>query len=209
MTRVKVCGLCRVEDVELALGLGAHALGFIFEPSSPRYIGDDREIIRLPKTFGPYATSVAVYGNLPAVFRHECQVVQFAEGCWREHGTRFVRAIRFREPKTLLEAKNMIEGALKSCTGAEALLLDAFDPNAYGGTGKRVDWDLAAELVQSLTVPVILAGGLTPENVGEAIAKVRPYSVDVSSGIESEPRKKDPHKVRDFIQAALDFAPGI
>ena len=194
--RVKICGLARIDDAEVAFSLGADALGFVFEPSSPRSVVGNRDVLTLPRRFGPYCTCVAVYGPLPTPFvvpGGEFRTVQASEG--DTEGVQLIRTIQLRN-------RADFHPALRAGQRADALLIDAFSEGMHGGTGKVVDRQLAAEFVQYVPKPVILAGGLTPENVAEAIRIVRPYAVDVSSGVESSPGVKDPYRVRDFIQAA-------
>lgn len=201
MTRVKICGLARVEDAEWALELGADALGFIFEPSSPRYVGRQDWVKDFVRHAGPYAATVGVYGPLPAFLADPCDLLQFAEGCYLAPDRKVVRAVRLKADDAE-QAERAVRSALKGCERPTAVLLDAYEAGAYGGTGKRVDWELASEMVRRLDLPVVLAGGLTPDNVAEAVRAVRPYAVDVSSGTEASPGVKDPIKVRDFIAAA-------
>ena len=196
MIWVKICGLRRQEDAELAQELGADALGFIFVPTSPRCVGSgdwkpdwiDHLQVEL----------VAVYGSAPAVYPSErFKTIQASD--WSRAGQLQGRA------KQLVARIGPVDSAdrvLRYSTGVDRLVLDAFDSRDFGGTGKKVDWDLAAEIATRSKVPVVLAGGLTPENVAEAICKVRPFGVDVSSGVEVEPGVKDPEKLRAFIQAA-------
>ena len=193
VTRIKICGLTRAEDVELAVMLGVHAVGFVLEPTSPRCIshGAAEELARIAK---PYCTAVGVYGKvdgkppkLPAI-----QAVEFS----RATVSTRIQTVRIGRDTT-------IEDLVKAASRADAILIDAFSTKGYGGTGKRVDWGFAAEAVQACPKPVILAGGLNPENVGRAIEVVRPYGIDVSSGIEFMPGVKDHHMLRDFVAAAL------
>lgn len=204
-TRVKICGITRLEDARLAIELGAAALGFNFYPPSPRYIEPSRaaEIIRqLP----PFVSSVGVFADES----DEARVAAVA----REAG---VTAIQLRGPKLpptngalagypLILAVGVGErldpeefGQLK----ARAFLLDAHDSKLLGGTGKTFDWRLAREAKQYGNI--ILAGGLTPENVGRAIREVRPFAVDVASGVESAPGVKDAAKLRAFFAAVKDI----
>lgn len=196
MTRVKICGLTRAQDAELAAGLGAHALGFVHEKSSPRFIDetDHNWIERLP----PFALKVAVFGRVdrPTV-RGIFDLVQGVE--WDVFPEPFPKRIHVIRLRPGQRAQDLVQQTIN----ASAILLDAFRDGAYGGTGHTVDWDVAAEIVQRAERPVILAGGLTPDNVGKAIERVRPYAVDVSSGIESGTAgMKDAIKLRDFLQAA-------
>lgn len=194
MTRIKICGLTREEDAQLAIELGADALGFVLEPTSPRQflIEENPWIWQLP-TFTP---RVAVFGQIPrgANFQpyHLIQSAVFPDD--KTFRAKTIQAIRLREGDTL-------ESFFELPELGEAILLDAHSDTAYGGTGKRVDWGLARQIVNASTRRVILAGGLTPDNVAEAIQVVRPYAVDVSSGVEESHGVKDHVKLRDFIQA--------
>ncbi len=199
VTRVKICGLTRLEDAEKALELGADAFGVIFEPSSPRFALDHLEALNIPALVGPYGTTVAVYGEYNASpVDLDFGLVQCIAGdaAARPH----VRVFRFpasTAPDAAFQAIDEVQGNPK------AILIDSYSPDALGGTGHRADWALAAAIVSRFpSRKAVLAGGLTPDNVGEAIRQVRPYAVDVSSGIESSPGIKDHAMMRDFIQAA-------
>ncbi|MBZ5544635.1 MAG: phosphoribosylanthranilate isomerase [Acidobacteriia bacterium] len=200
-TRVKICGISRREDALLAVELGAAALGFNFFPSSPRYIAPSTaaEIIcELP----PFVMPVGVFAN-EASGEHILGVA-------REAG---VAAVQLRGPE--LPAINGPLGGYPvilavpvgddfspeeiSRIKASAFLLDALDPQMLGGTGRTFDWSLAREARRYGTI--ILAGGLTPENVGRAIREARPYAVDVASGVESAPGVKDAAKLQAFFAA--------
>lgn len=194
MTRVKVCGLTRLDDAEAALEAGANALGFVFHTSSPRYVGRHAGAIDIPAALGPFALCVAVFGAVPtppvlptgiAAVQGEFDDSLFFSG-------RRIRTLRPREG---------IEFEWHNFQGCDAVVLDAYDPVQSGGTGRTIDWNIAAEIVRVSPVPVVLAGGLTPDNVGPAIRMVRPYAVDVASGVESSPGIKDHAKLRDFMQA--------
>ncbi len=200
MVKVKICGITNLDDARQAVACGADALGFVFFDGSPRYIHPEAaaEIIRaLP----PFVASVGLFVNEnPASLR---EVADFcALDLLQLHGDeppractvpgrRVIKALRVRDAASL-------DGA--SAYQVAALLLDAWVPDAYGGTGRTFSWQLAAEVARQR--PVVLAGGLTPENVAEAIAAVRPWAVDVSSGVETALGKKDPEKVAEFIRQA-------
>lgn len=203
-TRVKICGITRVEDANLAVELGASALGFNFYPPSPRYIAPPaaRAIInKLP----PLVTAVGVFANET----DGAHVAAIA----REAGVTTVQLHGQASPLpgpdseafedfTVLHAISVWKGfkpGLLEHLKADAFLLDAYDPALQGGTGKTFDWSLAREAKKFGTI--ILAGGLTPDNVGLAIREVRPYAVDVASGVESAPGIKDPYKLREFFSA--------
>ena len=197
MTRIKICGLKRCQDAEYALELGVNALGFIHEKASPRYVDESNFpwIERLP----PFVVKVAVFGRVDRpVVQGIFDLVQGVEwDVFPVPSPKRIHALR-------LQSGQRAEDLANQTINASALHLDAYREGAYGGTGHRVDWDLAAEIVQLSARPVILAGGLTPDNVAEAVRRVRPYAVDVSSGVESAPGVKDHAKMRDFVHAVLE-----
>lgn len=200
MTRVKICGLTRIRDVDAAIEQGADAFGVVFEPSSPRYALDHPEALQIRPHIGPYGVTVAVYG--PYLANPIDALFTLVQSKGEVGGRSTVRTFRF-EAGTLRTAA--VDAIDHLTARPAAVLIDGYTPTDEGGTGARADWALAAEIVSTFpSLPVVLAGGLTPENVGEAIRIVRPYAVDVSSGVEIEgkPGVKDPFKIRDFIQAA-------
>ena len=201
LTKVKICGITRMEDALAAAAAGADALGFMFYEASPRRVAYEvaAGIIReLP----PFLARVGVFVNpsLDEVRRaiEECRIdtLQFhgeetPEFC-AQFGLRVIKAFRVRDAESL--------SALPAYVGATCLL-DSFVPGQHGGTGATFNWELAAQTVQ-VGRRVLLAGGLTPENAAEAVRRVRPYGLDVSSGVEAKPGVKDAAKVRAFIAAA-------
>ncbi|MEP0765546.1 MAG: phosphoribosylanthranilate isomerase [Fimbriimonadia bacterium] len=194
MTRVKICGITRIEDALAAIEMGAHALGFVLEPSSPRYVGERGDLLQAIASLPPFVSTVAVYGIRGA-----------GRGDWEE-AVSATQAVEGESAKPLLRTLRLQSEAdlariAEAARHAAALVLDAFHPEQMGGTGQPVDWSLAAQVRELSPVPVILAGGLTPENVAEAAYVVRPYAVDVSSGVESEPGLKDHRKIEAFIRA--------
>lgn len=206
MTKIKICGITNGEDAAAACEYGADALGFIFVASSPRYVGADlSKARRLMHDVPPFVWRVGVFDVPNADFSGppELHAVQYynppREG-WQSgafapyrHTPVPIKAFRIRDEDSL---KAMVAD---SCP-KELILLDAYSPNALGGTGETFNWELAKR-AKHLGLPIILAGGLTPENVAEAVTTVRPYMVDVSSGVESEPGRKDHDKLRRFIRA--------
>jgi len=198
MVRVKICGITNVDDALHACACGADALGLVFYEKSPRCLTPEaaRGIIDgLP----PFVTSVGLFVNeTPARIR---QVVDFCGlDVIQLHGDEGPGDCEFA-PRQVIKALRVKDAA--SLAGHEtyavsALLLDAWVAGAYGGTGERFNWELAAAVARQR--PVVLAGGLTPENVAAAVRIVRPYGVDVSSGVEATPGRKDPAKVEAFIR---------
>ncbi len=199
--KVKICGITNLADAQQAAEAGADALGFNFYERSPRCIAPAvaGTIIReLP----PFVVKVGVFVDAPpervfeAISQCGLNVVQFHGHEPPEYCTQFgvmtMKAFRIRDASSL-EALSQY--------ATDAWLLDAYTPGQFGGTGERFDWDLAAQ-AQHFGRPIFLAGGLTPENVAEAVRRVGPYAVDVASGVETSPGRKDPAKVRAFIQAA-------
>jgi phosphoribosylanthranilate isomerase len=200
MIKVKICGITRIDDALQACACGADALGLVFYEKSPRCV--TREQARaIVAALPPFVTTVGLFVNEPPESIRETvdfcglDVIQL-------HGDEGPEACRI-PPHRVLKALR-VKGE-ESLTGiadyqVSALLLDAWHPDSYGGTGRLGDWKLAARLAAER--PVILAGGLNPENIAEAIRQVRPYGVDVSSGVESSPGRKDPARVAAFIRNA-------
>lgn len=204
ITRVKICGITREEDARLAIELGAAALGFNFYPASPRYIApaSARAIVsQLP----PFVTAVGVFADEAEGERVANRAREAGVAAIQLHGPRFPSLNGSLATYPLIRAvavgRDFRPEALSSVR-ADAFLLDAFDPALRGGTGRVFDWSLAREAKNYGRI--ILAGGLTPENVGQAIRQVRPFAVDVASGAESAPGKKDPAKVRAFFAAVAE-----
>lgn len=193
MIRIKICGLTRLDDAVWAAECGADALGFVLEPTSPRCVAGADGLLAGVRDLGPEL--VAVFGPAPAAFRDERFDAVQAIGPRPLGARRFIRCVRLGPGAT-------VASVLDDAADADALLLDALVEGEYGGTGRRVDWGLAAEIAQASPIPVALAGGLTPENVAEAVAAVRPAGVDVSSGVEERPGVKSGDAVQRFIAAA-------
>lgn len=211
MTCVKICGITCWADARLAVDLGARMLGFNFWPSSPRYISPEaarRIIQRLPKE----TAAAGVFVDTPA--DDVDSTARFARLDFVQlHGRPSLRAVtQLAEAYGVIQAFRVRRGfrleRLARFGEIAALLLDAYSPGLPGGTGRTFDWSVAAQAKRHGCV--ILAGGLTPANVGEAIRAARPDAVDVSSGVERAPGKKDPQKLREFFRAveAADAALG-
>jgi phosphoribosylanthranilate isomerase len=198
-TRIKVCGITRLEDALLAVELGSSALGFNFYRPSPRYIapGAARAIIdRLP----PFVASVGVYANETDMDHVTAIADEAGVGAIQLHGPQFPELAAHPAGYPLIRAVAVgedFEAEMLAGFHANAFLLDASHPNLSGGTGMPFNWELARKANRYGTI--ILAGGLNPENVGRAIREVRPFAVDVASGVESAPGQKDPKLLRAFF----------
>ena len=198
--RVKICGVTNLPDALAAVEAGADALGFVFYEKSPRFVAPEAAaaIIRqLP----PFVAKVGLFVNAPRELVHET-IAACGLDTLQFHGAEppaYCRAFTLPAFKAFRVQGRGFLAELPSFDTA-AWLLDAGVPGQYGGTGSRFDWTLAVEAGR-LGKPIILAGGLTPANVQEAIRQTLPYAVDVSSGVESAPGRKDPKKIRDFIAA--------
>jgi phosphoribosylanthranilate isomerase len=201
ITRVKICGITSVADGMLAAGAGADMIGLMFYEQSPRHI-TLAQAAAISRALPPLVLRVGVFVN-PDEALVERAIGECGLGLLQFHGdetsdfcTQFgvmsLKAFRVRDAESL-----------KSMEGfqTDAFLLDACSRSGLGGTGEKFDWNLAVE-AQKFGKPIFLAGGLTPENVAAAARQVRPFAVDVSSGVESTPGKKDEAKVRAFIVAA-------
>lgn len=197
--RIKVCGLTRVEDVQAAVAAGVDAVGLVFYPDSPRHVSIE-QAVELCRHVPPFVTVVGLFVNASRAEVHRVieavplNLLQFhgdetADQC-EGFGLPYLRVARVRPGVDLLEFASQF-------ASARALLLDTWTP-AYGGSGESFDWSLVPA---SCPMPVILSGGLTPDNVAEAIRQVRPAAVDVSSGVESAKGIKDAAKIRAFVSA--------
>lgn len=199
--RVKICGITRGEDAAAAVAAGADALGFMFFEGSPRCLSHEQAraiITGVP----PFIARVGVFVN-PAEADVRSAIAECGIDTLQFHGEETPEFCRRFGLPILKAFRVQDESSLKSLTqfATEAWLLDSFVPGQHGGTGAIFNWDLAAQAV-SRGGRVILAGGLTPENASDAVLRVRPYALDVSSGVESAPGRKDAAKVRAFIAAA-------
>ncbi|GED21882.1 phosphoribosylanthranilate isomerase [Halomonas halmophila] len=197
-TRVKFCGLTRAEDIDAAVAAGVDALGFVLWPGSKRAISLDRLAV-LSDRVPAFVTRVGLFVDaspeeVEAAAAH-LDLLQFhgdeSPAACAASGRPWIKALRMRDELDL-------DAAAARFSGARALLLDAYRPGVPGGTGETFDW---SRIPASLAKPVILAGGLAPTNVGEAIAGVAPHAVDVSGGIEAESGIKDAGAMTAFMSA--------
>lgn len=200
VTRVKICGITSREDAMYAIEAGAHALGFIFYEKSPRFVS--RQVAaNICTALPPFVSRVGVFVNeLEYTIEKtmaECglDTLQFhgdePPGFCQKFPAKAIKAFRIRTSEDLRPMSDY---------DVDAWLLDTFSETAPGGTGKTFDWKLAIE-AKKIGTPIILSGGLNPENIAEAVRQVQPYGVDVSSGLEQSPGRKDPARVDAFFRA--------
>ena len=199
VTRIKICGITRGQDAVTAAELGAHAVGLMFYEDSPRFVSV-HQANKVSGVLPPFVTRVGVFVNpveqqvqtilgalrLDLLQFHGDEPPQF---CAR-FGMPYIKAVRVRKGMDLLQYASRYHDA-------KGLLLDAHSESAYGGTGEAFDWSL---IPGNLPLPIILSGGLNAANVARAIRQVRPWAVDVSSGVESEKGIKDAAKIAAFMQ---------
>ncbi|MCY4221748.1 MAG: phosphoribosylanthranilate isomerase [Thiotrichales bacterium] len=201
-TRVKICGITRPEHARAAARAGADAIGLMFYAPSPRYVAPDRAR-EICAALPPLVSVVGVFVN-PEPHHVETVVEGLPVDLLQFHGEEspelcagagkpYVKAVRVRTGADIAQAAARYPGA-------RALLLDAHHDALWGGTGTRFDWDVVP---QDVGCPVVLAGGLTPENVAGAIRRVRPFAVDVSGGVESAPGEKDVRSMERFMKEVI------
>ncbi|HEY6085746.1 MAG TPA: phosphoribosylanthranilate isomerase [Nitrospira sp.] len=202
--KIKICGMTNEQDAAAAVAAGADALGFVFYRKSPRYV-DPSVVKHIVASLPPLIMPIGVFVNeeLKTVrdLMDSCGLAiaqlhgdESASYCL-ELARPVLKAIRVKDRGSFLALAEF-----RGRAGVRGFVIDTFSNDAYGGTGQIMDWSLAAEAAKASTI--ILAGGLTPQNVAQAIRTARPYGVDVSSGVESSPGKKDHAKIRAFVQAA-------
>lgn len=203
MTRIKCCGMTRIDDALLAAQLGADAIGVVLTARSKRRVSIEQGAA-IVAAMPPFVTTVALFMDDDAAFVREAvaairpDLLQFHgvetdEWCG-QFGHRYLKAMAMGEGAAALPA-------LRRYPGAAGLLLDGHGLGEAGGSGKAFDWSL---MPRDLSQPLVLAGGLVPANVADAVRIARPWGVDVASGIESSPGIKDPRKLADFIRAVRD-----
>jgi phosphoribosylanthranilate isomerase len=206
--RVKICGITNLADAEAAIAAGADALGFMLYEKSRRFIRME-DAVRIVEALPPFVQSVAVTVNAMKEFTNlgwRKQLKTF--GVAQLHGEEspvHVKAVGKYLPVIKVFPADKAASIAPENYDVAAFMLDTPSPER-GGTGRAFDWDLAVEFKRRIgNKPLVLSGGLTAQNVAQAIELVHPYAVDVSSGVESSPGRKDPAKLRDFIQACKNF----
>lgn len=207
--KIKICGITNPQDAKAAVEAGADALGFVFHRKSPRVV-EPNVVTAIIADLPPFVLPIGVFVNeevsvvrdlmdtcgLALAQLHGDETAAYCEALARP----VLKSIRLRTRGDLLGLAEY-QGRAR----VRGFLVDAFSEHGYGGTGQVADWPLAAEAAKACRI--LLAGGLTPENVEAAVRQVRPYGVDVSSGVEASPGRKDHEKVRVFIEAARLVSP--
>tara|TARA_B100001059_G_C17646440_1_gene482081 strand:- start:90 stop:710 length:621 start_codon:yes stop_codon:yes gene_type:complete len=200
VVRSKICGITRIEDALAAIAAGADAIGLVFYPKSPRAV-DIAQAQAILAALPPFVTTVGLFVNMPReqlnalLAQVPLDLLQFhgdetAADC-AGYNRPFIKALR-------IKSDDDVAAMIGEYPAASGILLDTFVPGIPGGTGEAFDWSLVPK---GLDTPIILAGGLTPENIASAIAQVQPYAVDVSGGVEASKGIKDAAKVRAFVAA--------
>lgn len=204
MLRIKICGLTTPQDARAAIELGADALGFNFFPGSKRYVGRDapwiaelpggvEKVAILVNPTWDEAKAIAVAPGITTLQLHGTESPKFCRDLMEE-GIRFEKAIPVSGPDSLAQCQDF---------STHTVLLDSSGAGGFGGTGRTFPWDIAKRFIEAnRQLRVILAGGLTPKNVAHAVASVRPFGVDVATGVEGAPGRKDRDLMRSFITAA-------
>lgn len=210
--RIKICGITNAEDGRLASSLGADAVGLNFYPPSPRSVREEQAAL-IVQSLPPFVTPVALFVNESwesmARILDRLRFIKTVQWHGERHEPipaswpyRVIAAFAVRSADSLLQVREYLGRCEKAGRLPDALLLDGHAPGVYGGTGQPAPWKLLADF--QAQVPIILAGGLTPDNVAQAVSIVKPWAVDVASGVESSPGKKDADKMRRFITAARE-----
>lgn len=210
--RIKICGVTTPEDARFAAEAGADAIGLNFYPKSPRYIAPS-QAAAIVRELPAFTAAIGVFVGTP--LRQACAIAYqlglrgiqtYDDQPPSEDAFPFAHIPSFRidDEAGLQRIRDFVQTSRQSNRTPSAVLVDSLVAGQMGGTGHKAPWELLAGF--DAGVPLILAGGLTPENVGEAIARVRPWAVDVASGVESSPGRKDPVKVLQFIRAARTAA---
>jgi len=205
--RIKICGITNLADAEAAIAAGADALGFILYEKSKRFIPIERAI-EIVEKLPPFVQTVAVTVNATKEFTNlgwRKQLKNF--GLAQLHGQEspvHVKAVSKYLPVIKVFPADQAAAMSPESYAVSAFMLDTPSKD-HGGTGQAFDWNLALAFKQRTTTPLILSGGLNPENVAKAIELVQPYAIDAASGVEASPGKKDHAKLRDFIQICKKF----
>jgi len=199
-TRVKICGFTRKEDAVYAAHLGVDAIGLVFYPPSPRHVDIETAAV-IANALPAFVTVTALFVDAEASFIQEILRRVQRIDCLQFHGNEAVEACRMYDKPYIkairMQSATNVAALAQNYADASGLLLDAYHPQLQGGTGDGFDWEL---IPKDCNLPIILAGGLTPENAVTAIKTVNPYALDVSSGVESKKGIKDAEKMAAFIK---------
>src|SRR3954469_1180183 len=196
---IKICGITRLEDAEAAIAAGAGALGFVFWPKSPRFI-DPHRARQIAAALPPLVPIVGVFVNQPREYVNGvASLVRLS--AVQLHGDE-TPAFAAALANPVVKAVSTGDADLQNWPARVRLLLDVHDPVARGGTGRTIDWAAAADLAARREL--LLAGGIPPENVADAVARVRPFGIDVSSGVERAPGIKDHRRLRALFEPGHD-----
>jgi phosphoribosylanthranilate isomerase len=205
--RVKICGITNEADARLAASLGADAIGINFYPQSPRCVSPEIASLIL-RALPPFVDAVAVFVEEPIKKVYPLVTQLGRIRTIQMHGKQkeiceafpfhYIPAFQVKDQQDLAETQRFLSACRSVGRMPSAILVDGYAPGLVGGTGRKAPWALLRDV--SWEVPLILAGGLTPENVAEAVRVLRPYAVDVASGVECKPGQKDAEKMRRFIQ---------
>ncbi len=201
-TRIKMCGITSVADMQLAVSAGADAIGLVFYPPSPRCVSVE-QAAEILKAMPAFVTSVALFVNPEPAFvqtvieQTQVDLLQFhgdeSPAFCQQFDRPYIKAVR-------MQAETDLQALATAYASAQGLLVDTYKKGVPGGTGESFNWQWLPE-PDTLSLPLILAGGLNPENIRQAIDTVRPWAVDVSGGIEASPGKKSQQKVVEFVKA--------
>jgi phosphoribosylanthranilate isomerase len=204
MLLVKICGITRLEDAEAAVAAGARALGFIFWPESPRFL-DPHRARAIVSALPPFVTTVGVFVNQPIAYVNGVAALARLSAV-QLHGDETIdEAARVARPvvKAIGVSAATQAGAADAWPARVTMLVDAHDPRRRGGTGRTIDWTVAAAIAARRRT--ILSGGLTAHNVADAVARVRPFGIDISSGVERAPGIKDHARMRALFEVVHDI----
>ena len=203
LTKIKICGITNERDALAAVEYGADMLGFIGVPESPRFV-TPAQFVKIAQVLPPFFPTVIVVNRPEAGFKYPSLLIQHYSEPDRSApssgptGQDRIRAFRIKDERSLDDLRAY-------APPVHAVLLDAYSSSVLGGSGHSFPWKLALQAKSITDRPIILAGGLTPYNVADAVAGVRPFAVDVASGVEASPGVKDHDKVRAFINAVREF----
>lgn len=209
MVRLKVCGLTTIEDALMAVEAGADAVGFIMVKNSKRYV-NPKNVRKITLKLPPFVSKVGVFVNKN--IGEILEILSYAHLDFAQlHGDEAPKECEYIGAERVIKVFRLkgvdeVEKIEPYVGKVRAILLDTYSNKSYGGTGKTFNWEIAKAVKEKFDIPLILSGGLNPENVENAVREVNPYAVDVSSGVEEKPGKKDRKRVFQFVKAAKCLA---